>query len=71
MLTIKDAHEGWQFAKVLNIYDGSQRFPAMILSLKEFHTNALLFQRVQSLVGKQLKFEMPSSFIIKTSWGQN
>ena len=45
----------------------------MVLSLKEFHTNALLLERTQSsLLNKEdLKFEVPQTFFLRTKWGQN
>lgn len=42
MLTIKDSDSSWKFGKVLNIYDGPTKHNALVVSLKEFHTNALL-----------------------------
>ena len=73
MLTIKDSDSSWKFGKVLSIYDGPTKHNALVLSLKEFHTNALLLQRTNSrLVQKeQLKFEMPLTFFVRTIWGQH
>jgi hypothetical protein len=73
MLTIKDSDSSWKFGKVLNVYDGQIKYNALVVSLKEFHTNALLLQRTNlSLVQtEQLKFEMPLTFFIRTKWGQH
>ena len=72
MLTIKSAENSWQFGKVVNIFDEDRKLPAVIISLKEFSTNALLLHRTQSsLVGRDLKFDMPQSFFVKLKWGHN
>jgi len=60
MLTIKNASESWQFGKVVNVFEGDSKMPALVISLKEYTTNALLLGRSPaSLVGRDLQFEMP------------
>lgn len=70
MLTIRDSDSSWQFGKIINIFDGEEKHSAIVLSLKEFHTNALLLKRSQqSLINKELSFEVPKNYYIRTKWG--